>query len=256
MEVTAGSEITAIHNGADVSPLRVHRTGCVDNEGKFDLATTGVVPSDLDVIVGVNNHIGVALVTDDWREKGVVKQRDDGTDRCIGLEHCVVDLGLVEETLEFVIGVFPNDVRVALAVQIDGGPVAVLRAHGHHVVVNGADGSIVTCGTIHWSGPRIEDRVDDFVLAGFVGPNNVNAVHVVDGHVRVPNLVESGIRNLSGVNEGLASWRKHGVVEVEVVSSPDDVNVSFAVRGDGCLLICSCSTVNDLNRFCDDNGVC
>ncbi len=78
LEVRSASEISAIDDRADVSPLGIHRTGRVDDEGQFDLSTAGVVPSDLDVVVGINDHIGVSLVADDGREEGVVKERDNG----------------------------------------------------------------------------------------------------------------------------------------------------------------------------------
>ena len=128
LEVGAGSKVAAVNNGADVSPLGVHGTGCVDDEGQFDLTATGVIPCDLDVVVGVNDHIGVALVPDDGRQEGVIEQGDNGTGADVGLNHGVVDLGLVEETTEFVVVVLPHDVDVVLAVDVKSRPVSVLRA--------------------------------------------------------------------------------------------------------------------------------
>ena len=80
LEVTAGGEVTAVDDGADVSPLGVHRTRGVDDEGEFDLAAAGVVPGDLDVVVGVHDDTsGWPFVPDDWGEEGVVEEGDNGT---------------------------------------------------------------------------------------------------------------------------------------------------------------------------------
>ena len=119
LEVAARSEVTAVNNGANVSPFRVHRTGGIDNEGEFDFATAGVIPCDLDVVVCVDHNVWVSLVADDWREKGVIEKSDDRSCGRIWLKHGVVDLWLVKESLEFIIGVFPNNVGISLAVQID-----------------------------------------------------------------------------------------------------------------------------------------
>ena len=143
-------------------------------------------------------------MSNDWSQECVVKQCDDCSRSDIWLEHCVVNLRLIEEPLKFVIGIFPNDVGVALAVEINCRPVAVLSAHGDDVIIDCTECSIVTCRAIHWSRPRVENGVDDFVLAGFVSPNDVDSIHLIDDHVWVPNLVKSWIGDLSGVNERLA----------------------------------------------------
>ena len=80
------------------------------------------------IVVGVNDHIGVALVADDGCKKRVVEQGHNGTGANVWLNHGVVDLGLVEETTELVIVVLPNDVHVVLAVNVESGPIPVLRA--------------------------------------------------------------------------------------------------------------------------------
>ena len=165
MEVTAGGEVTAVNNGADVSPFGVHRTRGVNDERKFDLATAGVVPGDLNVVVCIHYNIWVPFVPNDWGEQGVVKESDNGSCGWVRLKHAVVNLRLVEETIEFVIGVLPYDVGVSLAVQINGWPVAVLGAHRDDVVVDRTYCAVVACRSVHRRSPRVEDRVDNFVLA-------------------------------------------------------------------------------------------
>ena len=52
--------------------------------------------------------------------------------------------------------------------------------------------------------------VHDGVLAGLVGPNNVNTIVFVNGEIGVPNLVKSGVGDLGCVDQGFAaekSWR-------------------------------------------------
>ena len=93
------------------------------------------------------------------------------------------------------------------------------------------------------------------MLPSLVRPNNVDAVEVVHCDIRVPNLVQSSVGDLRGVDEGLAARREHGIVEVEFVSCPNDVHVTFAVRNDGGLFVGCGSTVDDLDGFGDDHGV-
>ena len=128
LEVRAAGEVAAVNHGANVRPLGVHRAGRVDDEGKFTLPASGVVPRNLDVIVGVHHDVRVPFVADDGGEQGVVKERDDGARADVGLNHGIVDLRLIEEAPEFVVVVLPNDVDVVLAVDVQGRPIAVLRA--------------------------------------------------------------------------------------------------------------------------------
>ena len=67
-------------------------------------------------------------MTDDRSEKRVIEVGDDGPRADIWAKHGVVDLRLIEETTQFVIGIFPDNVDTALAVDIDCRPVAVLCA--------------------------------------------------------------------------------------------------------------------------------
>ena len=127
MEVRSAGKVTAVDNRTDVRPFGVHGTGGVNDKGQLNFSATGVVPSDLNVVVGVDNHIGVALVADDGRQQGVIKQGDNGARADVGLNHGVVDLGLVEKSTKFVVVVLPDDVNVVLAVDVKSGPVSVLR---------------------------------------------------------------------------------------------------------------------------------
>ena len=72
--------------------------------------------------------------------------------------------------------------NVVLAVDVKGRPVAVLRAARDDGVVDGRDGSVVGSHAVHGRSPR-ERAVHDGVLAGFVGPNDVDAVVLVDGEI-------------------------------------------------------------------------
>ena len=92
------------------------------------------------------------------------------------------------------------------------------------------------------------------MLARLVGPDNVDSVVFVDRQIGVPHLVKSGIGDLGGVDEGFAPRRNHGVVEVEVVSGPNQVDVSGTVGAHGCLRVGSSSPVHDLDGFGDDDG--
>ena len=254
-EVTAAGKVAAVDDGAHIGPFRVHRTGGVDNEHEFDLTTTGVVPGDLDVVVGVHDDVGVALVSDDWRQQGVVEERQRGASGHVGLDHGVVNLGLREELVKRVVRVLPHDVKGAHAVDVNGGPVAVLRALRNDGVIDGGDGAVGRGLTVTWRLERLQSGVHDGVLTGPVGPHDVHGVVLVDHEVGVRNLVEARIADLGGVNHGLAARREHGVPQVLTVSGPHEVHVSFAVRSDGRLLIGSCATVHDLNGLRDDHGV-
>ena len=77
LEVTARCEVATVNNGADVSPLGIHRTRGVDDESEFNFTATGVIPCDLDVVVGVNNNVWMSFVADDWREEGVIEKGDN-----------------------------------------------------------------------------------------------------------------------------------------------------------------------------------
>ena len=66
-------------------------------------------------------------MADDGRQQGVIKQGDDGTRADVGLNHGVIDLGLVEKSTKFVVVVLPDNVNVVLAVDVKSGPVSVLR---------------------------------------------------------------------------------------------------------------------------------
>ena len=68
------SKTSAVDHCANVGPLGIHGTGGVDDERQFHLATAGVVPCDLNVVVGVDHHVRVAFVTDDRREQTVVEE--------------------------------------------------------------------------------------------------------------------------------------------------------------------------------------
>ncbi len=125
-EVAATGEVAAVNDRAHVGPLGVHRTGGVDHEHEFDLATARVVPRDLDVVVRIDHHVGVALVPNDRGQQSVVEERQRGTCGHVWFNHGVVNLRLREELVKRVVGVLPNDVKRALAVDVDGGPVAVL----------------------------------------------------------------------------------------------------------------------------------
>ena len=256
MEVRAACEVAAVNDRADVGPFRIHRTGGVNDKGQFDLSTASVIPSDLNVIVGINDNIWVPLVANDGCEEGVIKESDGCTRTDVGLNHGVVDLRLVEETPQFVVVVLPNDVNVVLTVDIERGPVSVLGPPRDDGVIDGRNGAVVRCHAVHWSGPWRECRVHDGVLTCFVGPYDVDAVVFVDGEIRVPNLVESRIGDLGGIDQCLATGRHHRVVEVEVVTSPYHVNVSGAVRANRCLRIGRCTPVHDLDGFGDYDGVC
>ena len=204
-EVTAAGKVAAVDDGAHVGPLGVHRTGGVDDEHEFDLATTGVVPGDLDVVVGVHNDVGVALVSDDRRQQGVVEERQRGASGHVGLDHGVVDLGLREELVKRIVGVLPHDVKGAHAVDVNGGPVAVLRALRDDGVIDGGDGAVGRGLTVTWRLERLQSGVHDGVLTGSVGPHDVHGVVLVDHEVGVRNLVETRIADLGGVNHGLAA---------------------------------------------------
>ena len=179
----------------------------------------------------------MALVSDNRCQQGVVKERDNGARTDVGLNHRVVDLRLVEEAPEFVVVVLPDDVNVVLTVDVKGGPISVLRAARNDGVVNGGDGSVIGGHAVHGSGPRRECRVHDGVLAGFVRPDNVNAIELVDSKIGVPNLVKSRIGDLGRIDQGFATGRDHGVVEVEVVSRPNNVHVAGAVGTNRSLLV-------------------
>ena len=179
----------------------------------------------------------VALVTDDGRQEGVVKEGDDGAGANVRLNHGVVDLRLVEETTEFVVVVLPNDVNVVLAVDVESRPVPVLRAAGDAGVINGRDGSVVGSHAVHGRCPWGEGRVHDGVLTGFVGPNDVDAVILVNGEIGVPNLVEAGVGDLGRIDQRFTTGRNHRVVQVEVVSRPHNVHVAGAVRANRRLLV-------------------
>ena len=64
LEISTRSKVSAVNYCADICPLGIHRTRCVDNEVQFDLATTGIVPGDLNVIVRIDNDVGVSFVPD------------------------------------------------------------------------------------------------------------------------------------------------------------------------------------------------
>ena len=127
MEVRSASEVSTVNDRADVCPLRIHRSRSIDDKGQLDLSTAGVIPSNLNIIVGVNDNVWVPLVPDDGRDKSVIKERDDSARADVRLNHGVVDLWLVKETAQFVVVVLPNDVNVVLTVNVEGRPVAVLR---------------------------------------------------------------------------------------------------------------------------------
>ena len=135
-------------------------------------------------------------MTDDGGEQGVIEQRDGRSRTDVRLNHGIVDLGLVEETTEFVVVVFPNDVNVVLTVDVDGWPISVLRAALDDGIVNGGDGSVVGSHAVHRCRPWRESRVHDGVLARFVGPNHVKAIKLINGDVGVPNLVKSRVGDL------------------------------------------------------------
>ena len=78
LEVRSAGKVTAVDDRTDVRPFGVHGTGGVNDKGQLNFSATGIVPSDLNVVVGVDNHIGVALVADDGRQQGVIKQGDNG----------------------------------------------------------------------------------------------------------------------------------------------------------------------------------
>ncbi len=59
-------EITTVENYAHVGPFGVHRTRCVNWSNHLDLATTGIVPNDLDKVVEIYCHIGVTFVANNW----------------------------------------------------------------------------------------------------------------------------------------------------------------------------------------------
>ena len=190
-EIAAAGEVATVNHGAHVGPLGVHRTRGVDHEDEFDLSTAGVVPCDLNVVVRVDDHVGVALVPDDRRQEGVVKEGQGGARGHVGLDHRVVDLGLREELVKRVIAVLPHDVEGALAVDVDGRPVTVLRALRDDGVVDGRDGSVRGRLSVPWCLERLEGGVHDRVLTGAVGPHDVHRVVFVDDEVGVRNLVEA-----------------------------------------------------------------
>ena len=112
---------------------------------------------------------------------------------------------LVEEFSKFVVVVFPNDVNVVLAVDINGGPVAVLGTTFDNGVVDRCDGPIVGSHTVQWSVERRKCGVHDGVLPCLVSPYNVDAVVFIDRQVWVPNLVKARIGDLGCIDEGLAT---------------------------------------------------
>ena len=69
----------------------------------------------------------------------------------------------------------------------------------------------------------------------------------------MPNLVKSRVGDLGGIDQGLTSGRDHRVVQVEVVSGPDDVDVTGAVRADRSLRIGRRTAIHDLDGFGDDH---
>ena len=154
----------------------------------------------MDVIVRINHDIGVAFVPDDGRQKGVIEQRDDGAGANVRLNHGVVDLGLVEKSAKFVIVVLPHDVNVVLAVDVEGGPISVLRAARDNGIIDGRNGPVIRSHAVHWSGPWRESGVHDGVLAGLIGPDHVNAVVLVNNEIGMPNLVKSRIGDLGGID--------------------------------------------------------
>ena len=142
------------------------------------------------------------------------------------MNHGVVDLRLVEEFSELIVVVFPNDVNVVLAVDVKGWPIAILRASFNDGVINGRDGPVVRSRTVHRRSPWIKYGIHNGVLARFVSPYEVDSVEFVNLHVWVPDLVKAGVGDLCGVDERLPTWREHRVVEVLIVASPYDVDVS------------------------------
>ena len=116
-----------------------------------------------------------------------------------------------------------------MAVNINGWPVTVLCAHGDDGIIDNGYCRILCSHSIEWCKVRVDRGVHDLVLTGLVRPNQVDSVVVIDDHVRVPDLVESWIGDLRRINQGLTTWRKHGIVQVLCVPCPDDVNVSFTI---------------------------
>ena len=136
LEVTACCEVTAVNNGTNIRPFRIHRTRRVNKEDQFDLSAPSVVPCNLDQIVGINDDVWMAFVTDDRCKECVFEEGQHRASIVFRLNHRVVDLRLIEELLQFIVGILPSNVEVALAVNVDGRPVTILGTHGDDGVIN------------------------------------------------------------------------------------------------------------------------
>ena len=168
-------------------------------------------------------------MSDNRSQECVFEEGEDRSAAELGLNHGVVDLRLVEELLQLIVGILPSDVEVTLTVNINGWPVTVLCTHGDDGIIDNGNRSIFCSHSIEWRKVRVDRGVHDLVLTGLVRPNQVDSVVVINDHVWVPDLVESWIGDLRRINQGFTTWREHGIVQVLRVPCPDDVNVSFAV---------------------------
>ena len=78
----------------------------------------------------------MAFVTDNRRKECVFEEGQYRSSIVFRLNHRVVDLRLIEELLQFIVGILPSNVEVALAVNVDGRPVTILSTHGDDGVIN------------------------------------------------------------------------------------------------------------------------
>ena len=195
-------------------------------------------------------------MSDNWSQEGVLEECKDGSTTELWLNHGVVDLRLVEELLQFVIGVLPSDVKVALTIDVNGWPIAVLRSHGNDGIINRRNCCIFSSHAVEWRKVWIDRSVHDLVLARFVCPNQMDSVVIIDDHVGMPNFVEPWICDLSCIDQRFTAWRKHGIIQVLIVPRPYDVDVSFTIRCNSRLIVRCCSTVDDSNGFSNDNLGC
>ena len=168
-------------------------------------------------------------MSDDRSQERVFEECEDCPAAKLRLNHGVVDLGLIEELLQLIVGILPSDVEIALAVNSDGWPVTVLCTHGDDGIIDDGNRGIFCSHSIEWCKIRVDRGVHDLVLTGFVCPNQVDSVVVINDHVWMPNLVEPWVCDLRRIDQGFTTWREHGIVQVLRIPCPDNVNVSFTV---------------------------
>ena len=86
-EESAAGEVATVEDDTHVGPLCVHRAGGVDWCDHLDLAASGIVPNDLDEVIRIDGHIGVALVTDDRGEQRLANSHNGFSRLQVRLDH-------------------------------------------------------------------------------------------------------------------------------------------------------------------------